>query len=272
MKNIIRTFLVAAILISAHVISKGFCLEQEIAFGEQITAPILPGAIDLVGGLQKFEVNGILTKAACYGANISVASVLDFYKKEMIKRGWQLGSWETPNTVYFTKGGYFFYVASNAFALAQAPSFRNTKWLLVLSDKELRVCYPHPNINALDIKETGGRDLPFIPRYPGSTRLTSIIREDKEGFFLYASQDSAGKIASFYRKNLFSSGWRLSQEFKIPMFPEPGETANPFLEFKRGKKDKLTIYINYFRDMRTNFISISYNFAFTYPLIPGGSI
>lgn len=246
-----------------------YCFSADINISEGLSVPILPSAKDLWGGSQIVEINGIPTKTLCFSSDTPLSQILDFYKTELPKYGWQLGMrWEGLYAEYFTKADNFLYVAGSG--TIRGYDLAMTKFVVVLSKRELHLCATINLLLGPNFKEMDGKDLSFIPRYPGSVRALSIVREDKEAFFVYAAREDAYKIADFYRKNLASSGWRISKKFSVPRSCIQTSFSATALLFERDNKDSLSIYISYCTQSQANIIIISYNYAFNYAVWPIG--
>jgi len=247
----------------------GCCFGSEIQINEGIVVPAFPDAKDLWGGAYNVAINGIPTKMLCFSSNSSLRQILEFYKQELPKYGWQFGNaWEDLQVAYFTKGGNFLYVAASGAIRGYDLSL--TKFVLVLSKGELHLCATINLIRGPNFKEVEGKDLPFIPRYPGAVRVLNINREDKEVFFIYVVREDAHKIADFYRKNLSAFGWRLAKRLSMPRSCIQETFSASSLIFERGKKDSLAIYISYCTESQANVIIIAYNYAFNYAIWPIG--
>ena len=250
------------VLILASAIDIRYCLGVSIDLKKNISVPVFPGAKDTWGGPQPFDINGIPTIAASFVSSGSTDEVLDFYKTQMLKVGWQVGMvWGSLNVMYFKKDSDYLYVACSQTPRGKALAL--LKFLIVLSQKEIRVCAPETLL--IWPKETDGRDLSFIPRYPSSVRVTDVIREEKEAYLIYMSGDDISKILSFYKKKLPAFGWRLIVEQFSPSqlyFWRPLSSVT--LSFGRGGKDNLNIYINHCAMANGNVIIISYNNIFSY--------
>jgi hypothetical protein len=203
----------------------------------------------------------------CFGTNSPVDAVLNFYQTQMPKLGWQLGEiWEGLSVIYFTKGNNYLYVAASGALRGYAPTF--TKFTVVLSKKEVHLCATANLVFGPDFKETPGRDLSFMPRYPGSIRAANIVRGEKEAFFIYVSRDDAKKIIDFYRKALPTFGWRVAENFSLQRTCVQRSFHATALIFKRGNKDGLSVYVSYCEESQANIIIISYNYAFNYAVWP----
>jgi hypothetical protein len=263
-----KEFIFKIVFISCSILllSFSYCWSQDIDFGQGINLPILGGAKDIWGGEQPLEVNGVITKAASFGVNKDIGQVFDFYKTNLAKLGWQLGKeWPEVGVIYFTKGEYFLYIVGSETLRGYSQTF--LKFALVLSKRELHVCSTIALLSVPYFQEAPGRDLSFLPRYPGSIRAFNIIRKDKEAFFVYVVKDDAKKIVEFYRKNMPNYGWHLSEKFSLPHTCLNRNFSANSLIFYRDK-DNITIYMSYCAESQANIVLISYNYAFNYAIWP----
>lgn len=249
--------------------NNNYTCAADISFETGISVPVFPGAKDLWLGPQEVDINGYSTKMLCFSVNNTIEKILDFYQRELPNYGWQLGTvWEGLNIMYFTKEDRFLYVAASD--TIRGYDLSVTKFVLVLSKRELHLCVAATFVGGPNFKETPGRDLAFIPRYPGAVRVASIIRQDKEAFFIYMVREDAIKIADFYRKNLPNYGWRISKRLSVPRSCIQRSFSATALLFNRGSEDTLSIHISYCAESRANVVLISYNYAFNYAVWPLG--
>lgn len=71
-------------------------------------------------------------------------------------------------------------------------------------------------------EEPAGGDLPFIPRYPQSKRISSLESSASRKMMLtYSSADDLNKILDFYREKMADYGWNLANETDFEDLP-PG--------------------------------------------------
>jgi len=229
-----------------------------VDFGQGVILPVFRGAKDIWGGPQITEINTLPVKIACFNSNSLPTEIINFYKGRLIELGWQL-EMDLPwlNLIYFKKDANFLYVGgSGIFGIEENVS--TTNFVLVLAQQPIHLCVNFgPNF-----KETPGKDFTFIPRYPGSVRVASITREEKEGFFVYISRDFARNIADFYYKNLPRHGWQVDREGRNFSPINSLMNASYSLQFKRGSRDRLNIYITFCNDNQVNVVIVSYNNVF----------
>lgn len=239
----------------------------EIDFNDGTKIPAFPLAKEIWSGPQIVEINGTPLQMFCFGTDRPVAEITNFYKDNLPKAGWKLGeAFGDLNVIYFTKDNKYLYVAASGTLRGYGPSF--TKYVMLLSKQELHLCAAFNFLRGPDFKEMPGRDISFIPRYPGSVRVVSIVREDKEAFFVYLVRDDAQRIAQFYRENLPTFGWKPEKRFSVPRSCVTQTFSAVAMIYNRGKKDKLSIYTTYCSESHANVVIVSYNYAFNYALWP----
>jgi len=263
MKN--RIIAVGLILLASVFLFNKSCVfsaEMDLA---GVKVPLLAGSRDIWGGLQELEVNGISTQALGYVVGNSAQAIIDFYKAHLPDWKFQ-ESWPGLNIAYFTKEEKYLYVVVGNFLLqGYEHAGKNTKFTLILSKKPLHLCFYSAQVLQ---NESEGRDLPFLPRYPGSRRTLGIIRGEKEAFFVYISREEAAKIVDFYNRNLAVYGWKPVQKLTLPRTCFDAVFSAAGLVFERGN-DNLMVYLSYCPDIQGNVITLSYNLVFSVPPVTG---
>lgn len=78
-----------------------------------------------------------------------------------------------------------------------------------------------PKEPILPDEDSPGRDLQFIPRYPGAIRTNSVEKEGgKKVSLTYFAKDSVEKVVNFYRQNMGNYYWKLDKEVDFQNLPE----------------------------------------------------
>lgn len=243
-------------------------INQEITL-EGMKIPLMPMAKDVWGGERNLEINGVSAKGYAFLVEKPLEQIVSFYQTELTKQGWQFfQEWEQLNIRLFIKDGKYLYIAGGAFLVEGAMyGGKDTRLALIVTKTPLRLCLLTDEIFK---SESPGRDLSFIPRYPGSTRTLSVIREDKEGMFIYISHDAPAKVVDFYLKKLPAYGWKRVQSLTLPRTCANAAISISALVFERpskdpvNKTDNLLIYTNYCADYNMEIIGLVYNIAFNY--------
>lgn len=78
-----------------------------------------------------------------------------------------------------------------------------------------------PQIDVSSEEDTPGKDLQFVPRYPGAVRVNDIERENgKKVSLTYYSRDSVEAVVDFYRRNMGNYYWNPGDEVDFSDIPE----------------------------------------------------
>ncbi|MCM8792476.1 MAG: hypothetical protein NC826_05000 [Candidatus Omnitrophica bacterium] len=196
---------------------------------------------------QEMMLNGIKHKIQAYQSSLSPDEILDFYKGFFIPNGWEIKEID-PNE----QAGYESesdYEVNEDFARIQATLFSKGKDIILLTfvkseggKTNYMLNYSYGRTEIFEDKDSPGKDLEFIPRYPGSIRYVSI---ETEGMTLlnYHSKDSKEQIEKFYQSKMPKFGWKgggalskekISEITKKKMLTEIGTWGLLTFESDRG--------------------------------------
>lgn len=78
-----------------------------------------------------------------------------------------------------------------------------------------------PKETVLPAEDSLGKDLQFVPRYPGGVRVNDVERENgKKVSLAYYTKDPVEQAVDFYRKNMGNYYWTLEKEIDFQDLPE----------------------------------------------------
>lgn len=124
-------------------------------------------------------------------------------------------------------------------------------------------------------EDAPGTDLPFLPRYPASQRLSSFSREaGKKAILAYTTTDSLEEVLSFYQQKMMDYDWELVMNidfqdlFSSPQFAqlkkevkleEEWEEGGGGLIFKGPHGECIVSVIADPKEKGVNIIGVKYN-------------
>jgi len=186
-------------------------------------------------------VNNSPARTTVYSTLASPEEIVKFYKTKLINFGWKLeteANQQGIEMLMFSKGDKFLNImlqsilGKNFITLAQSI---NPKELLKQKppcpecekkQEELnKGIEPARDLISKDEnfskKDTPGRDLQFVPRYPGAVRASAMERENgKKVNLSYYSQSSVEDVVNFYRQNMGNYYWQLDNQIDFQNLPE----------------------------------------------------
>lgn len=277
-----KIFLLLFTIISVGLLSGFF-----VSYAENISftnlaepIPVPEKSENFWPGRQIVELNNTETQMYYYANELyPPEKIIEFYKNYFPTIGWQLKDyWQLMRVAHFEKDARHIYIGVTELK-------GGSKLFIIYSKEPVHVCLNYSSISTKDvIPDRPGRDIPIIPRMPGSVRLTSVIRKDPAGMplealFVYATKDDMVKITNFYKSQLGTGGWNCITEFLAPALPNSVQSAQESsavkmggqktgssnlyvaatLKFKKGK-DMILVSSYYCPDSDANIIIITFNF------------
>ena len=157
---------------------------------------------------QEFIVNSQPQTLEFYQSKASLEEIISFYKENLSRQGFILFNEDKLNQVVIfikpsTKENLVFHIDSIKDDLTHYSISRSKGNLLMQSPNELK--------KKVDT-DAPGRDVPGIPRYPDSIRISNM---ENYGMInaVYKTPHKKEEIISFYENKMPSYGWkRFSQE------------------------------------------------------------
>lgn len=197
----------------------------------------LPAKSEIVWKDQPIDVMGIKAKGIHLRCQLPGNEIISFYKDALEKNNWKLEYTLQQNNIFiFTRENKFFYLA-----VLESSKDLPCDVYLVTSPEDLAICKTMRNYLLQEeiAQDTPGKDFLDIPRYPGSKRRMNVFTPVEGAVLLYEVEAEPKEIASFYRQNLTSLGWKEEQMLSQKMVEEVIRKANPRL---RGKVALLCFY------------------------------
>jgi hypothetical protein len=173
--------------------------------------PLYPGAYDIkqTGGEKWNKVGGV---AYLFRSNSSANDVIDFYKRELIKRGWVLALVSSPESMNFVWTNpvkeipfrrHIDFHFNGATWFSQSEQIYRTEVFMRYER------WPHPD---------------NVPLYPNAQQVQVTERKDqdsdyKERVVTFLTKASAAEVLTYYEDVLIQHGWAWTG-------PPYGEEAN----------------------------------------------
>jgi hypothetical protein len=215
---------------------------SEAAIWEDI--PALPGSQRVRH--EEVVVNNNPVQTTIYSTTLSPEEIVKFYKTKLSSFGWGLKSEVTQQgmtLLVFSKGDKLLnmtiqnilggnYITIMQSRMSQEPlkpcpecekKLEEIKKDLKLSNEsgEKKIEIPTDAISKEQETDTPGRDLQFVPRYPGAVRVNDIEKENgKKVNITYYAKDPVENIINFYRQNMGNYYWKLENEVDFQNLPE----------------------------------------------------
>ncbi len=188
--------------------------------------------------------NNTPVKITTYQTTQNAKYIGDFYKQKLGNFGWNLVSEYTQggeNLFYFNKDKKYMVVAvlsgllpdKRVVSIAQGQEEKcescigkskitlpedfktQDKEKKELWVKQLTEKFNQERLNQLQAG-VAGRDLDSVPRYPGSTRVSSTEKKNPVRVNLtYISKNNLNEALDFYRSNMQSYHWKLDKEISL---------------------------------------------------------
>ncbi len=186
---------------------------------------------------EKFTLNTIPHTLELFQSKASPEEIISFYKENLGREGFILFDEDKLNQIVFfikpsTKENLVFHIDFIKDDLTHYSISRSKGDLLMQSPNE---------IEKKADADAPGRDVPEIPRYPGSIRTSSVQRHGMINA-VYKTTHRKEDIISFYKNKMLSYGWKpfgqeslvQNQASKI-LVGESLFSSTEFLLFEKGK-------------------------------------
>ena len=155
---------------------------------------------------EEYRLNGIKTVFTGYEVHGDPLTVIEFYKRYYVGRGFRLMRFFKSDKGYvaqFQSGEYQYRV--------EAVGKRSGTETSVLVYKYFGQVLP-----ASQFRDTPGEDVPEVPRYPASVRKMSFVINYKTFVSMIAMYNVAGSsmetVKRYYRDGLEKDGWKVIEE------------------------------------------------------------
>jgi hypothetical protein len=191
----------------------------------------LPLPADAMKIMEKnIDVGPAKSLARFYKTQIPAGKLTAFYKKEMIKSGWQ-----QSRENLFEKDGYFAVVAITPPGLIKD---NKTHFSITVTrmptEKEM-----------LSTRKADPDKLNFMPIYPGSVQ--GFLWDTPTGLSAsYETKSSMRDVIFFYKSQMLNYGWTLYNETPVATTESddsPGSSSHASLIFRRSEKESCIINI-----------------------------
>lgn len=173
-------------------------------------------------------VNNSQVQVTVYITLVSPKEAVEYYKTKLNNFGWKLeteAAQQGKNVTIFSKENKFVTISiqnilgKNYVTIAQHEKSASNPQ----EGSSCAECEKKQNEGNLEIplNDAPGKDLQFVPRYPGAVRVNSIARDNgKKAILTYYVQDSVERSANFYRQNMGNYYWGLESEIDFQDLPE----------------------------------------------------
>jgi len=186
----------------------------EAAIWENI--PALPQAQKVKQ--EEASVNSKQVQTTIYITLSTPQEAVEFYKTRLINFGWKLESKlsiQGIEILIYSKEGKFLNIKSqnilgkNYITVAQS----------VNPKESVAQAFSCPECE--NKQDSAGKDLRFVPRYPGAIRVNSIERDNgKKALLTYSTKDSVDKVLNFYSQNMGNYYWKLENTVDFQNLPQ----------------------------------------------------
>jgi len=156
---------------------------------------------------QEVSVNNIPYTMFVYQSQLPSQEVISFYKQRLSEEGFILFSEDKPSNVLI-----FSRPQSKDGVMLRIEDRPDGSTYISVSYWKGNLCKQTKRMAALRKmgKDTPGRDIPGIPRYPGSVRVMST-EYGLMDIAVYATTDTKQQVLSFYKSQMVSQGWKQLQ-------------------------------------------------------------
>ncbi|MCK9603360.1 MAG: hypothetical protein M0R66_03280 [Candidatus Omnitrophica bacterium] len=201
---------------------------------------------------EEIMVNNSPAQTTIYSTLATPQEIVEFYKTKLINFGWKLEgqtSQQGIEVLMFSKGDKLLNImvqnilGKNFITLAQsikpeglvkqgspcpecekleAEIKKKLETSKEFDIKEMKISEGSmPKTDILPKDDAPGKDLQFIPRYPGAVRVNNVERNNgKKTTLAYYTQASVGDVLDFYRQNMSNNYWNLEKEIDFQNLPE----------------------------------------------------
>ena len=176
-----------------------FLLITNLAFG--YTLPVPTNTVK--ESEQALDINNIPYTTQAYLSQLSLEEAASFYKENLPKQGFALvNEYEETHTLIFSNPAFN---DNLAILIENAPE---NKVSIKISSWHGELITTKEQVDKLDLtKDAPGNDVPGVPRYPGSIRVSAVSFSGMKNAS-YMSQDEKEKILSFYETEMPAQGWK----------------------------------------------------------------
>ncbi len=112
-------------------------------------------------------------------------------------------------------------------------STKDTRIINMWTDRDFNLNNFLPDANG----DMGGKDIPDVPRYPGSQRLLAIEQENTMTFYTLVSYEGGGGVVGnilFYHSRMEDAGWKTDPTFEKVM---GGQSMENFMFYTRKGRE-----------------------------------
>ncbi|MDD5166993.1 MAG: hypothetical protein PHQ57_06375 [Candidatus Omnitrophica bacterium] len=201
---------------------------------------------------EEIMVNNSPAQTTIYSTLATPQEIVEFYKTKLINFGWKLEgqtSQQGIEVLMLSKGDKLLNImlqnilGKNFITLAQsikpeglvkqksscpecekleAEIKKKLETSKEFDIKEMKIPEGSmPKIDILPKEDAPGKDLQFIPRYPGAVRVNNVERNNgKKTTLAYYTKASVGDVLDFYRQNMSNNYWNLEKEIDFQNLPE----------------------------------------------------
>jgi len=218
---------------------------------------------------EEAAVNNIPVQTTIYTTLTPPQEIAEFYKTKLVGFGWKLGTEANQQGIYVL----VFSAEKNEFLNIMVQNILGKNYVTITQSKKpetpTQPC-PECNKKMAELKkntdtspeakekmkealkemaskkkssfgeDSAGKDLQFVPRYPGATRVNDIERDNGRKVNLtYYTKDAVENVINFYRQNMGDNYWKLENEVDFQDLP-PGLSG----KIEVGIKGKSLVFKN----------------------------
>ncbi len=171
--------------------------------------PVYPGA-QVVWQDKPIEVNDVQAQGTHLRAQAETGDILSFYQAYLEENKWEVRDlFKEQNVVVYIKGGKYVYIG-----VKENGPYAASDIYLIASKQDVAICrimaaYMEQGVVS---KDTPGRDISDVGRFPGSHRMLSIYTPADGAILLYQADRRPNEIARYFKQNLKANGWKLTHE------------------------------------------------------------
>lgn len=184
--------------------------------------------------IERFN-NGANVKTVYYTTKDSADKILDYYKEQLSNAGWDLAPINVPGVIVFYKG------RETVSVFSKDIFNRGTTDIYVAHSLVSEVAAAEIQKALVQDYDMPGKDLPFVPRYPGAIRRSYAETPSKQTIVYQSKQGCFDCVLNFYRSEMVAKGWRLINEKKYDISPllerkdAPKEVVERLSQLKENK-------------------------------------
>ncbi len=168
---------------------------------------------------EEILVNNTPIKTTIYRSSSPAEEILGFYKDRFSAQGWVVESEVNQQgtiLVNFSQENKFINIVTQQMqgesftTLVQGERAAKTPGAILKSAQDCPECGEAPQ------EDAPGRELHFLPRYPGAVRVSTVERKQSGKVDLaYSSQDAPEKILDYYYNAMPNRGWAFVEEISL---------------------------------------------------------